>query len=288
MSELVHSAESTPLVRHQPEEQAAMERELQWLLHQNIPQSITDVHTELASVSFLSSKSGSTRQTPTQIDLVSAGRHPESKAMGTATIVGTLVTQLSLEITISSQLNQGKPTTIYLKKNESLALRQAQDAQSYVRSAQRKARDIPRFCSSSEALCHVESVLNDIMGAKRMLAADDQHDLMPLQSENTEKFAPALPENLVIECNLKGDTFFAHVYWLKFRHSFKSTGILDAFKRDQSTGHMLVFNGRPAEVRRELLFQARVHDVQRDIEVLDRAAGLCIDVVGQLHAFDSM
>ncbi|KAJ2517721.1 hypothetical protein GGI11_003076, partial [Coemansia sp. RSA 2049] len=101
-------------------------------------------------------------------------------------------------------------------------------------------------------------------------------------------FAPALPENLVIECSLKKDVLVTHVYWLKFRHSFKSTGLLDAFKKEQSTGHTLVHNGRPAEIKRELVFQANIPSMRSSIELIDNAVCTCIDVIGQLHAFDSM
>ncbi|KAJ2854239.1 hypothetical protein GGI22_004564 [Coemansia erecta] len=277
-----------------------VQRELQWLLSQSIPKSISEVATCLSGISFLSSKAGSSgtaKHTSTQVDLVSTldDKKDSSDAnsdgdtvKGTATITGTIVTQLSLSLAISSHLNQGKPMTIYLKKNESLPLHQAQDAQSYLRSAHRKSQSIPTFGSRIEALRYIEDILSNLQYVKHILFVGGQQNLMPLQSENTEKFAPALPENVVIECSLKKDTFVTHVYWLKFRHSFKSSGILDAFKKDQTTGHMLIHNGRPAEVKRELVFQARVPSVQRNVDLIDSAICTCIDVVGQLHAFDSI
>ncbi|KAJ2388992.1 hypothetical protein GGI23_005933 [Coemansia sp. RSA 2559] len=274
-----------------------VQRELQWLLSQSIPKSISEVATCLSGISFLSSKvgsSGTAKHTSTQVDLVSTlddnkdssdANSDGDTVKGTATITGTIVTQLSLSLAISSHLNQGKPMTIYLKKNESLPLRQAQDAQSYLRSAYRKSQSIPTFGSRIEALRYIEDILSNLQYVKHILFVGGQQSLMPLQSENTEV---TLPENVVIECSLKKDTFVTHVYWLKFRHSFKSPGILDAFKKDQTTGHMLIHNGRPAEVKRELVFQARVPSVQRNVDLIDSAICTCIDVVGQLHAFDSI
>ncbi|KAJ2547421.1 hypothetical protein EV175_005228 [Coemansia sp. RSA 1933] len=278
-----------------------VQQELQWLLDQSIPGSIGEVATCLSGISFLSSKgssSGAAKHASTQVDLVSIsdehngssvdGSSADDTVKGTATITGTTVTQLSLSLAINSHLNQGRPTTIYLKKNESLPLRQAQDAQSYLKSAYGKSQNTPTFVSRIEALRYTEDILSKLQYVKHTLFAGGQQNLMPLQSENTEKFAPALPENMVIECRLKKDMFITHVYWLKFRHSFKSTGILDAFKKDQITGHMLIHNGRPAEVKRELVFQAQVPSMQKSVELIDRAICICIDVIGQLHAFDSM
>ncbi|KAJ2891541.1 hypothetical protein IWW38_003576 [Coemansia aciculifera] len=148
---------------------------------------------------------------------------------------------------------------------------------------------MPRLDSSSAALDLVENMLGDVKRAKQILAVGTQQELMPLQSDSMDKFAPALPENLVIECKLKGGLVVVHLYFLKFRRGVKSTGgILDAFKKDSTTGHMLVYNGRLAEIKQELVFQAALSSVASDLDKLDHAAGLLVDVVGQLHAFDSM
>ncbi|KAJ2518731.1 hypothetical protein H4217_003149 [Coemansia sp. RSA 1939] len=286
-------------------QQQSVRQELQWLLGQSIPKSIGQIAACLSGISFLSTKTNNTgaaaaaaaKHASTQVDLVSTGNEYKANAdasgdsdavKGTATITGTVVTQLSLRIAISSHLNQGKPMTIYLKKDESLPLRQAQDAQSYLKSALSKAQNAPAFVSAIEALRYTEDMLNSLQYVKHILVVGGQQSLMPLQSDNAEKFAPALPENLVIECSLKKDVLVTHVYWLKFRHSFKSTGLLDAFKKEQSTGHTLVHNGRPAEIKRELVFQANIPSMRSSIELIDNAVCTCIDVIGQLHAFDSM
>ncbi|KAJ2454888.1 hypothetical protein EV183_001149 [Coemansia sp. RSA 2336] len=124
-------------------------------------------------------------------------------------------------------------------------------------------------------------MLSDIQQAKVMLAADAQPNLMPLNTSNAEA------KNMAVECKLKGSTFIAHVYWLKFRRDAKSTGILDAFTKEQSTGHTLVYNGRLAEVKKEVFYEADLEDLDRNLANLGRAASMCMDMVGQLHAFDS-
>ncbi|KAJ2782391.1 hypothetical protein GGI15_002924, partial [Coemansia interrupta] len=194
---------------------------------------------------------------------------------------------LSFTIANFSHLNQGKPTQFYLKKNEPIMLKQAQDAQSYVRLAMRKTQDPPQFGSCDEAMCYFEELLKDIQNVRWILSAERNQDLMPLQSENVEKFVPSLPENLAIECSIEGGCLVVRIYWLSFKRGIKSTGILDAFKRGRSAGHMLVHNGRLAEVKREIVMKAPLDDVVHSISSLDMAAGICADVCGQLHAFDS-
>ncbi|ORX74676.1 hypothetical protein DL89DRAFT_21143 [Linderina pennispora] len=224
------------------------------------------------------------RNTSTVLELASTS----SDAKGTATISGASVTQLSLDLSLGSQFNQGKPTTVYLKKSETLPLRQAQEARSYIKSALRKTAD-GQFDTVDEALGFFERVLDHVQRARATLALGSQQGLQPLQWENTDKFAPPLPENLVIECGLMGSVFAVHAYWLKFRRTVKNSGgILDAFKKDPTTGHMLVVNGRLAEVRREVVFEAAFAQIQEGLATLDLVAGVCIDVVGQLHSFDSM
>ncbi|KAI8320598.1 hypothetical protein GQ54DRAFT_298514 [Martensiomyces pterosporus] len=267
-------------------ELAEMHTELEWLLKDSIPESIKHIRQSLQKLSILSSKhgAGAARASESRLDLAAAS----SGAKGTATISGTVVTHLSLDVAISSQFNQGKTTTIYLKKNETLSLLQAQEAKSYVKSALYKAEATPLFDSCGEAMRYIEGLMRDISRAKRILAVGSQQDLLPLQPENSEKFAPALPENLVIECGLRGSVFIAHVYWLKFRRGVKSTGILDAFKKDPSAGHMLVHKGRLAEVKREIVFESPLEKVEDALSTLDRALVVCADMLGQLHAFDSM
>ncbi|KAJ1935950.1 hypothetical protein FBU59_005218 [Linderina macrospora] len=258
-----------------------MRQELRWLLDESIPESIQFIHSSLQKLSFSSEQ----RRNPnTVLELTATG----SDAKGTATISGTSVTQLSLDLSLSSQFNQGKPTTVYLKKSETLPLRQAQEAKSYIKSALHKTAG-GRFDTVDEALNFFEYILDHVQTARATLAAGSQQGLQPLQWENTDKFAPQLPENLVIECALKGSVLVAHAYWLKFRRAVKSSGgLLDAFKKDPSTGHMLVVNGRLAEVRREIVFEAAFALVQESLATLDLVASVCTDVVGQLHSFDSM
>ncbi|KAJ1961106.1 hypothetical protein GGI12_003430, partial [Dipsacomyces acuminosporus] len=184
--------------------------------------------------------------------------------------------------------NQGKPTTICLKKNEILSLRQAQEAKTYAKSALYKAESVPLFGSASEALRYAQSIMRDILFAKNILAGTSQKDLLPLQAESSEKFAPTLPDNLVIECGFKGSIFIAHVYWLRFRRGVRGTGLLDAFKGDPSAGHMLVHNGRLAEVKHEVVFEASLETIKDALVLLDQAYAICTDIIGQLHAFDSI
>ncbi|KAJ2653870.1 hypothetical protein IWW40_000154 [Coemansia sp. RSA 1250] len=176
----------------------------------------------------------------------------DSEVSGTAAISGTQVTQLSLTLPLLNPSSQGISTTIYLKRGESLALSQAQEAQSYLKSVLCK---VPQLSTREDALAC--------------------------------KFAPPLPENMVVECKLKGSTFIAHVYWLKFRRDAKSTGILDAFTKEQSTGHTLVYNGRLAEVKKEVFYEVDLEDLDRNLTYLGRAASMCMDMVGQIHAFGS-
>ncbi|KAJ2007758.1 hypothetical protein GGI04_001408, partial [Coemansia thaxteri] len=102
------------------------------------------------------------------------------------------------------------------------------------------------------------------------------------------KFAPPLHDNQVIECKLGGNMVIVHVYFLKYRRGTRNTGLLDAFKKEAVAGHMFVHNGRLAEVRQELVFQAPLKSMDHDLNCLDQATCLLVDVVGQLHAFDSL
>ncbi|KAJ2852713.1 hypothetical protein IWW36_000070 [Coemansia brasiliensis] len=224
-----------------------MEAELKWLLETSIPENIQLVRDYLSKVTFVSYND--TSKPSSQASLLSKS---DSEVNGTATVLGTRVTQLSLTLPLLNPSSQGISTTIYLKRGDSLALSQAQDAQSYLKSV----------------LCKV-------------LPLDTREDALAF------KFAPSLPENMVVECRLKGPTLMVHVYWLKFRRDAKSAGILDAFTKEQSTGHTLVYNGRLAEVKKEVVYEADLEDLDRNLSYLDRAAGVCIDMVGQIHAFDS-
>ncbi|KAJ1718969.1 hypothetical protein LPJ53_006178, partial [Coemansia erecta] len=211
-----------------------------------------------------------------------------SECTGTATVSGTAVSQLSFTIANFAHLNQGKPTQFYLKKNEPIMLKQAQDAQNYVRLVMRKTQSLPPFGSCDEAMCYIEELLKDIHNARQILSAERNQDLMPLQSEDVEKFVPSLPENLAIECGLEGGSLAVRIYWLSFKRGIKPTGILDAFKRGRSAGHMLVHNGRLAEVKREIVMQAPLEDAADSLSNLRIAAGICVNIIGQLHAFDSL
>ncbi|KAJ1886728.1 hypothetical protein LPJ66_009481 [Kickxella alabastrina] len=270
-------------------DQAATERELGWLLAQSIPESVDYVHKHIAQLSLLA-------PTPKANGVASANRESQvelredvsAEVSGSATISGALVTQLSFTTVAFGQLGQGKPVQFYLKKGEFISLRQAQDAQSYARSALRKAQNLPAFESHDEAHNYVDALLRDIQHVKGVLASEKQQGLMPLQSENTEKFVPVLPENIVVECSIEGSDFVVRVYWLNFRRGIKGASILDAFKKDQNTGHMLIHNGRLAEVKREIVLRAPLDDVACGLASLDSAAGICTDIIGQLHAFDSV
>ncbi|KAJ2459393.1 hypothetical protein GGF42_001491 [Coemansia sp. RSA 2424] len=279
--------------QHQLAERRAMEQELQWLLTQRIPEVISSAQSSLMLVSLQSPKSGTGGQnsssalsTDSQIHLHDT---KTGEDVGEITVSGAAVTHLSLLLPIGANTQPTRRTTTRLKKDETLPLRQAEEAQSYIRSAVKKARLVPQLDSSSEALDLVENILGDIKRAWQILAIGSQQELMPLQSNSIEKFAPALPENLVIECRLKDGSIVVHLYFLKFRRAVKSAGgILDAFKKDSTAGHMLVHNGRLAEVKQELVFQASLSSVAHDLDKLDHAASLLIDVVGQLRAFDSI
>ncbi|KAJ2855569.1 hypothetical protein J3B02_002096 [Coemansia erecta] len=109
-----------------------------------------------------------------------------SESSGTATVCGTMITQLSLTITNFSHLNQGKPTQFYLKKNEPISLTQAQDACNYARLALFKTQKVPVFESCDEAMYYIESLLKDIRSVISALSAEREQDLMPLKSEDTE------------------------------------------------------------------------------------------------------
>ncbi|KAJ1825510.1 hypothetical protein LPJ56_002631, partial [Coemansia sp. RSA 2599] len=100
------------------------------------------------------------------------------------------------------------------------------------------------------------------------------------------KFVPALPQNLAVECSLEGEYLLVRVYWLSFKRGVKPAGILDAFKRDHSAGHMLVHNGRLAEIKREIALKAHVSEATRSLDSLKFAASICTDIIEQLHAFD--
>ncbi|KAJ2744686.1 hypothetical protein GGI20_002783 [Coemansia sp. BCRC 34301] len=227
-----------------------MEQELQWLLTQRIPKVISSVQSSLLSISLLSSKHGTGGPTSLSSDsYIHLHDTKTGEDVGEITVSGAYVTHLSLLLPIGANTQLTRRTTTRLKMDESLPLRQAQEAQSYIKSAAKKAQLMSRLDSSSAALDVVESLLSDIKEAKQILTSGRQQELMPLQSDGIEKFAPALPENLVIECKLRGRSVVVHLYFLKFRRGVKSAGgILDAFKKDSTTGHMLVHNGRLAEL----------------------------------------
>ncbi|KAJ2222661.1 hypothetical protein H4R99_006857 [Coemansia sp. RSA 1722] len=267
-----------------------VENELNWLLAQSIPESIGHIHKQLLQLSLLNTKwaSGTTNKDESEKRLayVELNEDKPSESSGTATVSGTVITQLSLTIANFSHLNQGKPTQFYLKKNEPISLIQAQDAHNYARLALLKTQRPPVFESCDEAMYFTEALLKDICSVISALSAEREQDLMPLQCEDTEKFVPALPENLAVECSLEGEHLVVRVYWLSFRRGAKTAGILDAFKRDHSAGHMLVHNGRLAEIKREISLKAHVSEASRSLESLKFAASICTDIIEQLHAFD--
>ncbi|KAJ2487539.1 hypothetical protein IWW37_005189 [Coemansia sp. RSA 2050] len=277
--------------QHLHTERQAMEQELQWLLTQRIPKVAQQAQASLLGISLLGSKTGAgsrltSKGTKAYIHLHDA---KTGEDVGEVTVSGTSVTHLSLLLPTSANTQPAGRTTTRLKMDEALALRQAQEAVSYIKAAAKKTQLMAPLSSSEAALDCVENILSDIKRARQILAAGSQQELMPLQSDNMGKFAPALPENLVIECKLRDGSIVVHLYFLKFRRGVKNSGgILDAFKRDSTAGHMLVHNGRLAEVKQELVFQAPLSSMASDLDGLDRAANLLIDVVGQLHAFDSM
>ncbi|KAJ2813196.1 hypothetical protein H4S07_000869 [Coemansia furcata] len=263
-------------------EQRAMEHELEWLLAERIPKVVSQAQNVLQSISLcLKPTSGK----DSYIHLHDAKTGEDA---GEVTVLGTSVSHLSLLLPASTPA-AARRTTTRLKMDETLPLRQAQEALSYIKAAAKKARLMPGLDSPETALNRVESILGDVKRARQILAVGSQQELMPLQADSTEKFAPALPDNLVIECKFREGSIVVHLYFLKFKRGVKSSGgILDAFKKDSTAGHMLVHNGRLAEVKQELVFQASLSSMVSDLESLDRAANLLIDVVGQLHAFDSM
>ncbi|KAJ2017159.1 hypothetical protein GGI06_002956 [Coemansia sp. S85] len=271
-------------------ERQAMEQELQWLLTQRIPKVALQAQSSLLESSLLGPKTGTGGQAnkgaKSYIHLHDA---KTGEDVGEVTVSGTSVTHLSLLLPASANTQPMRRTTTRLKMDETLPLRQAQEAVSYIKSAAKKTRLMPPLSSSEEALDCVENILSDVKRARQILAVGSQQELMPLQADSVDKFAPALPENLVIECKFKDGSIVVHLYFLKFRRGVKNSGgILDAFKKDSTAGHMLVHNGRLAEVKQELLFQAPLSSMASDLNSLDRAASLLIDIVGQLHAFDSM
>ncbi|KAJ2881625.1 hypothetical protein H4R27_003961 [Coemansia aciculifera] len=269
-----------------------MEQELQWLLTQRIPKVVLQAQNSLLGISLLGHKTGPNGHTSRGTSTDSHIHLHDTKTgedVGEVTVSGAAVTHLSLLLPVSASTQPMRRTTTRLKMDEALPLRQAQEALSFIKSATKKTRLMPRLDSSETALDYVENMLSDVKRARQILTVGSQLELMPLQSDSTEKFAPALPENLVIECKFKEGSIVVHLYFLKFRRGVKSSGgILDAFKKDTAAGHMLVHNGRLAEVKQELVFQAPLGSMASDLDSLDQAASLLIDVVGQLHAFDSM
>ncbi|PIA19639.1 hypothetical protein COEREDRAFT_5459 [Coemansia reversa NRRL 1564] len=166
-------------------ERASMERELVWLLEQSIPESISHITQHLSEISIIKDtpNKGSTKQS------LQAGLTANKNAdiSGTATVSGAVVTQLSLTLPPSySQPAQEAAVSVYLKKGDVLPLRQAQEAQSYIKSALSKAQTAHMFGSNEEAVNVVERLLRDIQKARRILTADGCQDLMPLQSDNSE------------------------------------------------------------------------------------------------------
>ncbi|KAJ2339387.1 hypothetical protein GGF43_006655, partial [Coemansia sp. RSA 2618] len=178
-----------------PTKPSAVDAELEWLLGHSIPENICLVGRHIAEISFLKNAAGKRAADPSsQTSLLS---DDGADVKGTAAVSGTSVTQLSLTLPSYGQTGQGA-TTVYMKKGETLPLKQAQDSQSYVKSALRQAQSMPKFETREYALSFIERMLGDIQRAKNILVADSQHGLMPLQSGTAEKFAPALPENVVV------------------------------------------------------------------------------------------
>ncbi|KAJ1913976.1 hypothetical protein GGH92_002193 [Coemansia sp. RSA 2673] len=269
-------------------EKKTMEQELQWLLTQRIPKVVLQAQASLLGISLLGHKAGTGRGASTD-PYIHLHDTRTGEDVGEVSVSGASVAHLSLLLPVSTNTQPTRRTTTRLKKDETLPLRQAQEALSFIKSATKKTRLMPRLDSKETALDYVENMLSDVKRARQILTIGSQLELMPLQSDSTEKFAPALPENLVIECKFKEGSIVVHLYFLKFRRGVKSSGgILDAFKKDTTAGHMLVHNGRLAEVKQELIFQAPLSIMASDLDSLDQAANLLIDVVGQLHAFDSM
>ncbi|KAJ2775484.1 hypothetical protein IWQ56_000022 [Coemansia nantahalensis] len=254
-----------------------MAQELRWLVEQSIPESISHARECLAATSLLAGTrpaAGAASQVSMAAD--SAG------VSGTATVAKGAVTQLSLTVPAPDATN----VTVYLKKNEALPLQQMQSAQCYARAALDRAVEPRQFDSCDDALAHVEHILGDIQSAKQMLAAASQLGAPPLYTWSSEKFAPALPQNMAIECSLDGCELVIRVYWLRPRQGAQGAGLLDALTREQSTGQTLLCDGRAAKVTQAAVLQAPLGRVQEDLATLDRAASVCIDVIGQLHAFD--
>ncbi|KAJ2615748.1 hypothetical protein H4S08_001106 [Coemansia sp. RSA 1365] len=166
-------------------ERASMERELVWLLEQSIPESIGHIAQHLSDISIIKNapNKGSTKQS-LQTSLTA---NKDAGISGTATVSGAAVTQLSLTLPpFYNQPSQEASMSVYLKKGDALPLRQAQEAQSYIKSALSKAQIAHIFGSREEAATVVERLLRDIQQARRILAADGRQDLMPLQSNNAE------------------------------------------------------------------------------------------------------
>ncbi|KAJ1751612.1 hypothetical protein LPJ79_001881 [Coemansia sp. RSA 1821] len=152
-----------------------MEAELKWLLETSIPETIQLVRGCLSKVTFVSHKGMSLQ--------AALSSKSDSEVSGTAAISGTQVTQLSLTLPLLNPSSQGISTTIYLKRGESLALSQAQEAQSYLKSVLCK---VPQLSTREDALACVQIMLSDIQQAKSILAADAQQNLMPLNTSNSE------------------------------------------------------------------------------------------------------
>ncbi|KAJ1718482.1 hypothetical protein LPJ61_006608, partial [Coemansia biformis] len=262
--------------------QESMARELQWLVEQSIPETMGHVRQSLAAISFLESQPGRhTARASSQVSIAAEG----AGVSGTATVSGTAVTQLSLTVPEHGQTaHEAAKTTVYLKKGETLPLRQALDARCYARAALDRLEELQQFDSCGDALVYIEGVLGSIQDARRMLAAESRLGAAPLHTGSSEKFAPPLPQNTAVECGLDGCALVVRVYWVRPRQGIQSTGLLDAFTREQSTGQTVVHDGRLAEVAREAVLQAPLEELQRDLARLDRAAGDCIDAIGQLHA----
>ncbi|KAJ2296223.1 hypothetical protein IWW55_005179 [Coemansia sp. RSA 2706] len=102
---------------------------------------------------------------------------------GTAAVSGISVTQLSLTLPHSQS---GQTTTTHLRKGESLVLQQAQESLNFIKSVLRRLQSNVCFDSRETALVFMERILGDIQQAKAILAADDQQNLMPLQTGTTE------------------------------------------------------------------------------------------------------
>lgn len=274
----------------------SIRKELDWLLSQRIPIMVQTIHQCMSELSILPPKATATRgdKGPNELHQLSS----ETGRAGSATVCGTIVTQLSLDIATNKHITQEAPVHIYQKKNETLPIRQAQEAQGHVLSALAKTNGIVSFTSQIDALEYLEGVLRDICMAKQRLTRNEsrshcqKQELLNLQSGSNKKFAPTLAGNVVIECSLEKSTLIVHVYWLRYQSESKSTGILDSLYRldnAKNPQHTLVHHdGQVAQVKQKLRFHTQLENIKHCLVSLERAESICRDAVSCLRPFDCM